>query len=100
MLYRAATQDTSPPNLEITVGEITAVSNAWLTEFDVKNTGNQSAAAISVAADLMKDGQSVETSTAALTYVPANAVRSGGLYFTRNPDDFELRIRVTGYEKP
>lgn len=100
MLYRAATQDKSPPNLEVVVTAVTATASSHHVEFEVKNTGNRSAAAVIVEADLLKGGQSVETSTAALAYVPANSVRSGGLYFSRNPNDLELKMRVTGYEKP
>lgn len=99
-LYRAVTEESTPPILEISVEAIVPNSNGYLIEFRVKNTGNQTAAALTIEGELKRGEESVETSTATLTYVPSNSGREGGLFFTKNPNEFELNIRTLGYEKP
>ncbi len=99
-LYRAVTEESTPPILEISVKAIVPTSNGYLVEFRVKNTGNQTAAALTIEGELKRGAESVETSTASLAYAPANSQREGGLFFTKNPNEFELKIRALGYEKP
>ncbi|MDQ3088505.1 MAG: TIGR02588 family protein [Acidobacteriota bacterium] len=99
-LYRAVTEESTPPILEISVKAIVPTSNGYLVEFRVKNTGNQTAAALTIEGELKRGAESVETSTASLAYAPANSQREGGLFFTKNPNEFELNIRALGYEKP
>jgi uncharacterized protein (TIGR02588 family) len=99
-LYRAITEESTPPILEISVEAIVPTNNGYLVEFRVKNTGNQTAAALTIEGELKRGEESVETSTASLAYAPANSRREGGLFFTKNPNEFELNIRALGYEKP
>lgn len=99
-LHRAVIEDSTPPLLEFTVEAVKPAANGYLVEFLVKNTGNQTAAALAVEGQLKKGEEVVETSTVTLTYAPARSVRQGGLYFMKNPNEFELQIRALGYEKP
>lgn len=99
-LYRAVTEESTPPILEFSVEAIVPTANGYLVEFRVKNTGNQTAAGLAIEGELKRGEESVETSTATLAYAPANSQREGGLFFTKNPSDFELNIRASGYEKP
>ena len=97
MVYRAATEESTPPRLEIVIDSIEQNGEGYLVKFIVKNTGNQTAAAVAVEGELKSVS---ETAAATLTYVPSNSVRRGGLYFTKNPQQSDLQIRVTGYEEP
>lgn len=99
-LYRAITEESTPPNLEVSVEKIVPAVNGFLVEFQVSNTGNQTAAGLIIEGQLKKGDESVETSTATLTYAPANSIRHGGMYFTKNPNEFDLQLRAMGYEKP
>lgn len=99
-LYRAVTEESTPPILEISVDSIVPIGNNWLVKFRVKNTGKQTAAALTIEGTLKRGTESVEISTATLAYMPANSQREGGLFFTKNPSEFELKIRASGYEKP
>lgn len=101
MFYRAATEETTPPQLAFIVDSIEPVNSGFLVRFSVKNTGNQTAAGLTVEGVLKKDDREAEeTSTANLTYVPANSTRQGGLFFSKNPTESQLQIRALGYEKP
>ncbi len=99
-LYRAATEESTPPKLEISVDSIAPNGDGYLVKFTVKNTGNQTAAALIVEGELKNGAESIETSTATLAYAPSNSERRGGLFFTQNPNQFNLQIRAAGYEEP
>ena len=98
--YRATTEDKTPPQLKIEVDSTEPNGSGYLVKFTVKNTGNQTAAAVAVEGELKTETETVETSGATLTYSPANSKRRGGLFFTKDPQQFQLQIRVTGYEEP
>lgn len=98
--YRALTETSSPPILEINVVKSVPTAHGYLIEFRVTNSSNQTAAGLTIEGTLKKGQEIEETSTTTLTYAPANSVRYGGLYFSKNPNDFELQMRALGYEKP
>ena len=96
-VYRAMTEESTPPKLEVVIDSILPNGDGYLVRFTVKNTGNQTAAAVAFEGKLKDES---ETGTATLTYVPSNSERRGGLFFTKNPQQSDLQIRVTGYEEP
>lgn len=99
-LYRALTQESTPPQLAVSVDAVHPSGDGYLVKFRVVNSGNQTAAAANVEGELKSGEETAETSTAVLTYVPAHSERRGGLFFNKNPQEFDLQIRATGYEEP
>ena len=99
-LNRAVNEEKSPPRLKVSVDSTEPSGDGFLVKFRVVNSGNQTAAAVTVEGELKNGTESIETASATLTYAPANSVRRGGLYFTKNPQQFDLQIRATGYEEP
>lgn len=99
-LYRGLTQENTPPQIEVAVAGIKSAAEGFVVEFEVRNTGTQTAAALGIEAQLLASGEPVETSTATLAYSPSNSIRRGGIYFTKDPKAFELKIRALGYESP
>lgn len=99
-LYRAVIEESTPPILEITVDSIAPTAGGYLVTFNVKNTGNQTAANLTVEGEMKNGAESVETSSATLAYAPANSKREGGLFFSKNPHEYALELRAKGYEKP
>lgn len=100
VFYRAVAEDPTPPNFAFRVDSIEQTSGGYLVKFSVTNSGNETAAALTVEGTLKDGEESEETSTAAFAYAPANSVRQGGLLFTKNPNNFTLQIRPLGYELP
>lgn len=100
MFYRAITEESTPPTLAFAVISIEPIDNGFLVKFSVANTGDQTAAGLTVEGILKSGEEDAETSTATLTYAPANSVRHGGFFFTKNPHQYDLQIRGLGYEKP
>lgn len=98
--YRATTEDKTPPQLEVKIDSIEQSGAGHLVKFTVVNTGNQTAASVAVEGELKTGAEKAETSGSTLAYSPANSERRGGLFFTKNPRQFDLQIRVTGYEEP
>lgn len=100
IIYRAITQESTPPALSVIVESIAPSAAGYHVAFKVHNYGSQTAAAVVIEAELIENGKSVEKSTSALAYSPANSVRRGGMYFQRDPNLFTLNIRALGFEHP
>ena len=100
MIYEAVTGDKTPPTLSVSVDSVTQSGKGYLVKFRVKNTGDETAASLTVEGELKNGAESVETSTATLTYAPSHSEREGGLYFSKNPNEYQLEIYPKGYEKP
>lgn len=100
LLYRELTGDGTPPNLTVEIESVTPVEAGYRVQVIVRNRGQITAQAVMVEGELTRAGESVETSQASLDYVAAQSEASGGLFFTRNPEQFELQVRATGYQIP
>jgi uncharacterized protein (TIGR02588 family) len=100
LIYRGATKDDLPPAIKIEVESIAPTGDNYLVNFRVSNTGDTTAADLTIEGELKNGEKAEETSDVTMTYLPAKSVRRGGLFFTKNPRDFQLRIRAKGYEQP
>ncbi len=79
---------------------ITPTSNGYLVEFLAINQGETTAKGLIIEGQLTEGGQEVEKSETTLDYIPARSEREGGLFFTENPEQFEMQLRALGYEEP
>jgi uncharacterized protein (TIGR02588 family) len=100
ILYRAVTFESKPADLSVLIESVVRGEQGYRVDFLVKNSGTKTAAAVVIEGELSRGGQSVEKSNATLAYAPANSIRRGGIYFTHDPDQHELKIRAAGFEKP
>ncbi len=95
--YRATR---SPPIVTLRVERILAVSGGYVVDVGVYNEGGSTAKALAIQGTLKRDTVTVETSTATLSYVPAETEREAGLFFTRDPRQYKLELRPMGYDRP
>ena len=100
LLRDAARGPDTPPVLTVRVDSIVPTPGGWLVELTVANTGHSTAAEVPVEATLRQAGEVVETSTVRIDYVPEQAERTAGVYFTRDPRRHQLEIVPRGYESP
>ena len=102
LVYQAVLgQGTSPPDVRLVAEEVVELRNGYLVRFRVLNEGRSTAAQLSLEGELTGDGgEAVETSETTLDYLPGRSEREGGLFFTRDPRAFDLRLRPKGYVKP
>lgn len=89
-----------PPLLNAVALGLASGPGQYVVEFEVRNDSAATGAAVQVEGTLKEGGSAVETSTASLSYVPGHSVQRGGLVFTKDPRDYRLELRVTGYELP
>lgn len=100
LIYRGAMKGDAPPNLKVEVESVTKTGENYLVKFRVANTGEMTAAAVTIEGELKNGEKTEEASDTSLTYVPMQSTRRGGLIFTKNPNEFKLEIRAKGYEQP
>ena len=100
MLYEAAAGDKSPPDVTLRVASIHPTRNGFLVQFEAVNEGGSTAEGLTVEGQLMAANAVVETSNTTLEYLPAHSARQGGLFFSSDPHQHQLRLRAKGYEKP
>jgi uncharacterized protein (TIGR02588 family) len=100
MLFKAFTGDASPPRIAIEVDAITRHEQGYLVQMIVMNHGGLAAADLVVEGVLRTDAENEETSTITLGYVPSGSHRRAGLFFSQDPQKFDLQVRAKGYELP
>ena len=99
-LYEAGWGDSSPPDVTVQVERILPVQNGFLVEFRLLNEGGSTAAGLTVEGELRNGTEIMETSNATVAYLPSHSERTGGLFFTQDPQQYELQLRAKGYETP
>ena len=99
-LYEAWSGDSSPPDVTLRVDSVLPTRNGFLVEFRAVNEGGSTAEGLTVEGELRSGAESVETSDTTIEYVPPRSERKGGLFFTSDPRQYELRLRAKGFERP
>ena len=98
-IYRIG-ETRDPAAFTIEVESVVEAGGGYLANLRITNTGDETAAALTLEGKLMQGGEEVEASTATLTYVPANSTRNAAMVFTKDPRMVTLEIRPLGFEKP
>ncbi|MGI8704774.1 MAG: hypothetical protein ACR2JJ_03085 [Sphingomicrobium sp.] len=93
-------RDKTPPLLKAEPTALVAGRDHFLVEVEVSNAARNTAASVGIEGTLKQGGSDIETSSASVAYVPGESRRRAGLIFTRDPRDYRLVLRVTGYERP
>ena len=92
--------DSRPPAVVVEAARVDEIPNGFVVEVNAINRGDYTAAQVVVEGTLSRDGAVMETSETTFDYVPSDAQRSGGLYFTNDPRTYELALRAKGYTNP
>lgn len=100
LIYQAVTDKNTPPDLAVSADSVVKIENGYLVKFSMYNKGDDNAADVVVEGKITQNGEDLETSSVTIDYAPSHSKREGGLFFDRNPNDFEFKIRALGYKKP
>jgi uncharacterized protein (TIGR02588 family) len=100
LVVQALWRDQTPPDVRIVAQRVLALEYHHLVEFRAVNRGGEPAAQLLVEGELIGPEGPVETAEATLDYLPPGSHRDGGLFFRRDPRQFELRLRAKGYAEP
>ena len=89
-----------PAVLAVHAERFTPARGGFVTEVEVQNLSDSTAAAVQIEGVLKRGDAVVETSRATIDYVPGRGSRTAGLVFTRDPAAHRLEVRATGYQEP
>ena len=88
------------PAVTVEAREVRQAGGVWVLSFEAVNHAPATAANVEIEGTLSRDGQTVETGRASLTYVPGGSSVRGGLFFGADPREHEIELRALGYAEP
>lgn len=100
LVYNVAVNEGKSAELNIEVEEIVQNNKGFLVKFVLENTGDETAADVTIEGKLKKGEESVETGDVTVDYVPSHSKKKGGMFFTENPHNFDLQIHAKGFNEP
>lgn len=100
LLHNAIWGEASPPVIPVRVTSVVPVQNGYLVRFEAVNQGGSTAEGVIIQGELRRGSEQVESSHTTMDYLPPNSKKSGGLFFTQDPRQFDFQARALGYEAP
>ena len=98
--YEAVTRSGEPPALSIELHQVSRDGDLFRASFEIRNAAPSTAAAVTVAGEILEDGRVIERAEVTFDYVPAESRAKGALIFENDPAGGELTIRPTGFTDP
>lgn len=100
LIYEISTDEGKPPSLNVKIEEIIPHDKVFLVKFSLENTGDETAADVTVEGEIKKGTESLEKGDVTVDYVPSHSEKKGGMFFTEDPRTGEFKIRAKGYNQP
>ncbi|MFN4206721.1 MAG: hypothetical protein ACK4HG_10005 [Agrobacterium albertimagni] len=100
MVFEALTSDDRPPELAVQILAIDPQPSGWRVMIEVRNSGDQAAAALDIKASLLDGPELVEEAGMTFDYVAAGSTSRGGLLFVNNPSLHQLQVVPSGFTEP
>ena len=100
MAYRAWTSEAAVPAISLQVESVQRSNDRYLVVVAAVNVGEATAADVRVQGSLEDASGTVEVSETRFDYLPPRSKRKGGLFFTRDPALYTVRLRPLGYQTP
>ncbi|MEO3432399.1 hypothetical protein [Inquilinus sp. CAU 1745] len=89
-----------PPDVTAELEMVTEVEGGFVAEIVARNRAPTTAAAVMVSAELKDGEETIATGEITFDYIPGRSLNRGGLFFDRDPRQYELELRVMGYTEP
>lgn len=100
LVYHSVTRGQTPPDIRVGAERVLDLDHGYVVQFRALNEGGAAAAQVTIEGELVGPDGTIERGEAVLDYLPPRSDRAGGLLFTTDPRNGELRLRATGYVKP
>lgn len=100
LLWLGLTRGDVPAHVSVRVDSVTALGEGYVVTIRAVNTGDITAADVTVQGELRRGADVAETSTMSFKYLAPHSERRGGLFFEKDPRRYELKVRPQGYEMP
>lgn len=99
LLYTGINEDHPLPDVKLSVDSVLRIRNGYLVRVTATNEGGMTAGGVIVEGELRQGAEAVERSEAVIAFLPSHSKKRSGLFFTRDPNQFELKLRPLGYEE-
>ena len=99
-LYAGLSEKRPMPDLQLSVDSVLQTGNGYIARVTARNEGGLTAEGVIVEGELRSGPELVERSQTVIEFLPAHSKKRAGLFFTRDPRQFELKVRPHGYEEP
>ena len=99
LLY-GAVRDGALPDVKLSVDAVVQLRNGYLVRITAMNEGGRTAQGLTVEGELRSGADLVERSEAVIEFLPPHSRKRAGMFFSRDPRTFELKLRPLGYEEP
>ena len=100
LIYEAFSGNRLPPDIKLSVGSVVQTRNGFLVTVTAINQGGITAEGVDIEGELKRGTETIERSQTTIDYLPPRSNKKAGLFFTRDPRQFELQVRPLGYEEP
>ena len=100
LLYEALAGNRLPPDVKLSVDSVVQTRNGYLVKITAVNQGGTTAEGVDIEGELRRGTEPVERSQTTIDYLPPRSEKRAGLFFTRDPRQFDLQVRPFGYEEP
>jgi uncharacterized protein (TIGR02588 family) len=100
LTYFALTKEETAPIVSVEALSVAPAEAGHLVRFRVRNQANGTAAGLQVIGELREGERTIEQREATIDYLPAYSSREGGLFFSRDPGQYQLVLSVGGYAEP
>jgi uncharacterized protein (TIGR02588 family) len=90
-----------PPDVAVVrSGNIRQATGQFYLPFSVTNSGGTTAESVQVMADLVVEGEVVESGEQQIDFLSGGETEEGAFVFTRNPQSGEVVLRIASYKLP
>jgi uncharacterized protein (TIGR02588 family) len=100
LLYTGVSEDHPLPDVKLSVDGISRVRNGYVVRVTATNEGGLTAEGVIVEGELRNGTDLAERSQTEIAFLPSHSKKRAGLFFSRDPNQFELKLRPHGYEEP
>jgi uncharacterized protein (TIGR02588 family) len=100
LLYTGMSDDHPLPDVKLSVDGISRVRNGYVVRVTATNEGGLTAEGVILEGELRNGTDLIERSQTEIAFLPSRSKKRAGLFFSRDPNQFELKVRPHGYEEP
>jgi uncharacterized protein (TIGR02588 family) len=100
-IFQGMVEEKAPADVVIQQQPVVQVQGGYLVPIQMRNLGANTAEGLEVEGTLKgRAGNTIETSETTVEYLPPYSKVEGGLFFTKDPRQYNLELRPKGYEVP
>jgi uncharacterized protein (TIGR02588 family) len=100
-IFQGMVEEKAPADVVIQQQPVVQVQGGYLVPIQMRNLGGNTAEGLEVEGTLKgRAGTTIETSETTIEYLPPYSKKEGGLFFTKDPRQYNLELRPKGYEVP